>query len=196
MHRLAAALVVLGALVGCGQADPVESSAHDLTQKHKTKGCATADDCGAGQYCAFSDGVCGDGEVGICKTPADTCEQIDDPVCGCDGQTYANGCEAGRAGASVAYDGSCVETTNTTPSGGEEPPPTGACGGVDCGGGQYCDWADGSCGDNQGAGGVCKDPAGPCTGKYEPVCGCDGQTYETKCAAMVSGVSVRHEGGC
>lgn len=61
------------------------------------------------QYCDFgSTGQCGvaDGQ-GVCKTKPEFCPEIFKPVCGCDGKTYGNACEAARAGASVKHEGKC-----------------------------------------------------------------------------------------
>jgi hypothetical protein len=35
------------------------------------------------------------------------CTMEYDPVCGCNGQTFGNSCEANREGFEVAYDGEC-----------------------------------------------------------------------------------------
>ena len=44
---------------------------------------------------------------GACVADDCACEDVDAPVCGEDGQTYGNACEAGCAGASLRFDGPC-----------------------------------------------------------------------------------------
>jgi hypothetical protein len=65
--------------------------------------------CGALRYCHFTLGnACGDaGGSGVCAPRPFTCPQIWRPVCGCDGQTYANGCRAHLNGVSIAAAGRC-----------------------------------------------------------------------------------------
>ena len=44
---------------------------------------------------------------GICTDKPINCIKIYKPVCGCDGYTYGNSCEAGEKGVNVASDGEC-----------------------------------------------------------------------------------------
>jgi hypothetical protein len=44
----------------------------------------------------------------VCLPRPEACILIYDPVCGCDGQTHGNACQAHAAGTDVAYDGECA----------------------------------------------------------------------------------------
>jgi hypothetical protein len=65
-----------------------------------------------------------------------------------------------------------------------------------CGRDQYCDFPDGSqCGADD-RGGVCRPRPQICPAIFDPVCGCDGQTYSSACVAAGKGVDAASDGEC
>lgn len=106
-------VLVLGCSAGSGSVDESsddtgsavsELRRHPHHRPHQHR-CKSSDDCRGDRYCATAAGACGD--VGVCTTPPEICPRIFNPVCGCDGRTYANSCEAAAAGISVSATGAC-----------------------------------------------------------------------------------------
>ncbi len=120
-------------------------------------------DCGAGSFCQHPLGaICGWADApGVCSVPPVICTTEAIPVCGCDGQTYTNGCRANAASVSVNHEGLCEDSGG----GGNEPADGTACtSNAQCaessscqGVPQYMDGGEGCCTDTtpldgQGAG--------------------------------------------
>jgi hypothetical protein len=72
-------------------------------------GCVTNADCkGNSQFCSLPLGCT---PPGVCTLKPKNCPYLYDPVCGCNGQDYANSCLANAAGTSVKHKGTCSSTT-------------------------------------------------------------------------------------
>ncbi|MBA3395826.1 MAG: hypothetical protein H0T89_24490 [Deltaproteobacteria bacterium] len=68
--------------------------------------------------------------------------------------------------------------------------------GLQCGAGEYCAYAlDAFCGAADDLG-TCEPMPEFCTEQYEPVCGCNDQTYGNACMAAAAGVAVSALGEC
>lgn len=134
--------------------------------------CVSDCDCPAGELCQPPDGVC---------EPA-VCPRLFLPVCGLDGVTYGNACQARAAHVVIAHEGECGEV----------------CGGIQgkvCPEGKVCDLPAGSC---RGADlqGVCVQRPEVCPQIYDPVCGCDGKTHSNDCFRLAANAQKDHDGPC
>jgi hypothetical protein len=136
--------------------------------------------CDDGEFCMFPAGTCDSQDVvGKCREIPTACPEIYEPVCGCDGMTYGNRCEAAMAGVSIDYPGECG-CTRRNPN---------------CGDGMFCLFPPQTCRSND-VRGQCVPVPDACPDVWEPVCGCDGVTYGNRCVAHMAGVSIAHHGEC
>ena len=207
-----------------------------------TCGTRGAPPCPEGTYCDFFRNCGADDSGGTCvpRGPG-LCDDIFMPVCGCDGRSHDNACEAASAGVSIAHEGMCEGAlcdaeliTITSPdcrsfgihwNGNDCAMWTGCCEGPGCGaewssieecrrahqscdrycGGwvgptclpeEFCDFAGDSC-DWADASGLCQPRPTECLEPGGvPVCGCDGNSYFSECAAHLAGTDRAFFGEC
>jgi hypothetical protein len=205
-----------------------------------TCGGITGQGCADGEYCSFPpEAECGAADqTGFCSTQPEFCTLEFNPVCGCDGVTYGNACEAAAAGVSVVSEGECASAVECQ-SDWDCPVPSCACldenqdgqcendcpapvcrdgvcgladpnalqlgetcGGFrpasspDCDAGLFCQHQAGALCGAADAPGECASIPEVCTDQYDPVCGCDGQTYGNACYAAANRMGIFELGEC
>lgn len=170
--------ICVALIIGCTDPDPggaVDCGGFAGTQ------------CSAVQVCIYTPNNCQIADnIGTCVDRPEFCTEQYDPVCGCNGATYGNECEATAAGVSIDHSGECEVA----------PQVCGGIAGISCANAtDVCIFAENTCAvaDNQGE---CVTLPIACTAHYDPVCGCDGNTYGNACEATAAGMSVSHQGQC
>lgn len=153
-------------------------------EEHCTPDPTCEDRCRAHSEELYKTCVAGGGDAALCAERARAaliacleqncnlcaCPTVYDPVCGVDGKTYPNACEARCAGVAIAHAGECAAACR--------------CNG-DCPDGAVC------------RDGACQRPCAINCFVADPVCGTDGRTYTCGAAeAECHGVAVLHDGAC
>lgn len=147
--------------------------------------------CGEGFYCDYEDDAqCGFADqTGVCREIPNDCTEALQPVCGCNGETFDNSCQAAQAGVSVKAEGTCGQTQ----------PAVKHCGGLlaaGCAADEYCSYEGAeTCGAGDQTG-TCQKKPDQCAQVFAPVCGCNGVTYDNQCAAAMAGAAVAAAGTC
>jgi hypothetical protein len=152
--------------------------------------------CSQGFFCKYDEAqYCGEvSGPGECTRAPTVCTKEWAPVCGCDGRNYSNDCVAYSHGASIRHRGLCQDAAQA--AAGAVGAKCGAPGHGGCATGLFCRYTpQAKCGSADKPG-TCQARPQACTADYDPVCGCDGNTYSNACSAHAAGVSIKQRGAC
>jgi hypothetical protein len=173
--------------------------------------------CGSNQEWAYN-GTCQHSPFVVCPVPVPNpgivCSTVSIPVCGVNGITYFNECNAMSAGVMVAYNKACdspITRICIRACTCENHPVCSTIGitflndcWLTCNSNQTfafkgtCNNPGNSTSNNTGSGcpTIVPNPAISCSTLYQPICGVNGQTYNNECQARAAGVLVAYNSAC
>ena len=112
--RLVAALMLVSGIAS-GSAWAATASGPNSANLDEPCGGPNHITCNSALYCQLPAGQCSAADVpGVCAKAPDFCMRVSRPVCGCNGKTYPNECEARHAKTAIDTTGAC-----------KKPPPDG-----------------------------------------------------------------------
>lgn len=179
---------VLVCLAGCtpsvstGAGGTAGSSTTSTTTSSGSGGGTCASTCAATGFCQYEYAACAPvhspwiSDDGTCTPRPDTCDDIYEPVCGCDGKAYPSACSANAAGVDI---GRAACAPAVTPEGY-----------IPCGP-RYCDPKGSYCdlmqGDTQDTYWTCSPLPAACLNLATPDCACLGTPHNGSQCTVVQG---------